>query len=455
MRVVLAATGVLAYLGPRTRAVLIWLGLIAVVYFGWMVAAWRSPTLFPLDVVPTYIAARVWASGHPEAIYHPSIWLVAGAIHPEWLAEAAKHAMPMPNTSFVYGPTYLALVRPLATSLSLERFLQVVTLLSAGAGLILGYQSTCSIPRMPDWGRWLVATAVSLSFPAAYTAYLGQNGLIAACLVLVGFRCSEDQRWRWFGVVLLVAACAFKHWCVLLLFVLLLAREWQLFVAALGGYGLCIWGLPKLLMPEAMLQGNLMVLEKLPKVSLVAFNDASVRSLIRRLQWPEWPEASRVWNSATQVQGREYIVEVALSLLVAGLFVWLAWTKRPPLMELGACAMAVVLWPLGICWSHYFVFALPMVVLVIADQTAPPWVRVIGCATALWLSELMALCAPAPEDLHPSWAWAWVISAPLLLSVLVALSWLVTRRVVHTREGGMAAARGERALVLPGADDRR
>ncbi len=414
-------------LDPRTRAVLIWLGLIPIVLLGWSVSGSRSVTTYPLDAIPTFLAARVWAGGHPEAIYHPTIWLVQGSIHPQWLAEAAKHGLPLPDTSFVYSPVYLALVLPLAISLSLQQFLAAVTLGSAGAALVLGYESTRFLPPMSSWARWIVALGVSLCFPASYTAQLGQNGLIAACLVLVGFRwAAAGMRRRWAGIGLLILACAFKHWCVLFLGVFLLAREYKSFAVATTAYGVLLWGIPKLVLPQSLWEGNLVMLERLPKVSLVAFNDVSLRALIRRLEWPFWPQASRVWNSSTPVDPSAHALELGVAALVGLVFAWLVIRKRPSLHELAACAMAVVLLPLGICWSHYLVFALPLVVLVAGSPRAPRWLRALAWFDAFWMAELMAHWAPLPADLHPSWAWAWVLSAPLLLSVILALAWLST-----------------------------
>lgn len=410
---------------PCAREFAIGILLLPLVLGIWTLAGFRSLATFPVDAIPTILAGRVWAAGHPDAVYHPTVWLVAGQIHPAWTAEAARLGLSMPDTSFVYSPVYLWLVRPLTTLLGPKQFLWVVTLSNAAAALVLGYQSARLLTHTTPAQRRGIALLVSASFPATYAALLGQNVLVAAALVLLGFRwLSEAGARRWLGLGALLLACAFKHWCLPLLVVPLLLRRWREGFAGLGAYAVCFLALPRWLLPEVLWQGHQSVLAKLPGVSVLAFNNVSLRALIQRTSFPGWPYSAREWNASRSVDGWPLALEVALVLGVGLTFAILVWRKRPSTLHAGVGAMAVVLFALGICWSHYLVFALPLVVLVLGDPNQARWLRIGAGLTALWLMRGMVGFPPWPQDMRPPAAWAWALSGPLLLTTSLALGWL-------------------------------
>lgn len=411
--------------------------LVPVVLAAWTIGNFRTPVTFPLDAVPNYLAARAWAKGHPDAVYHEAMWLKRATMHPAYLAEAVKLSMPIPDTSFGYNPLFLAFVRPLATNLGITPFLWVTAVMNAIAALTLGYQSARLLTPLGSLGRWLIALAFCVSFPMMYAADLGQNLPLTAPLVLCGFALvsRRDSR-QWAGVVLLVLAGIVKPWCVLFLGVLPLLRLWKLSAVAAAVHAAVVWALPALVMP-ALWRSYVDLMKLVPPVTMVSFNQVSVRSFLARLSWPDWPQAALRWGPIVERSVWAIWLETLIIACVGGLFAWLVWSRRPPVLEAGVCAMAAVLFSLSICWTHYFVFVLPLVVMVLWDASSPNWLRALAAGLALWVWCLMTGSPPKAENLAPPWLWALALNAPLFLSTALALLWLWSRP-----DGGRASVGG-------------
>jgi hypothetical protein len=410
---------------PRLRSVLVGLLLVPVVLAAWSIAHFRTPLAFPPDGVPIFLAARVWANGHPEAVYHGNWWLSPDTTHPAWSAEAAKLEGPTPDTSYGSSPVYLALARPVATRLSARQFLWVIALGNAIAALVLGYQSARRLTGVAPTGRWLIALGVAVSFPVSYGAILGQDSTMAAALVLCGFGLiASGGRERWIGLGLLILASTVKVWCVLFLAVLPLMRLWRLGACGAALYVGLLWVVPALLLPSELWSGYGALLTRVMTMAQLDIDDVSLRSLIARLSWPEWPIAAAGWGVSLSVGPLARGIEISILAFVGLVYAWLMWVRRPPLLPAGISAMGIAPMFVSWCWSHLLVFTLPMVILVIADRDSPVWVRGLAWILALWFANLRVAFLPKPENLSPPWAWALALSAPLLLSTSVVLLWL-------------------------------
>ncbi len=399
-----------------------WLLLLPIVVGCWVVLHYRTPVAYPVDALPTYLAAKVFGDGDLDAVYHPNVWPGPNEFHPAWLAEAKALGITAPQTSFIYGPIYLLLVWPLASVLSLQAFLWLLTWLNAACAVYLGKTSAQLAGVRPLWAQLGIALLVSVSFPCSYAALLGQNVLIAAALVLAAYvRLGRGDRGdRWWALGYLLLACVVKPWCILFLGVLLLLRRLRELAIAATGYLLLLQAAPRLLLPGELMSGYEAVVGKVMGISLVAHNNVSLRALVDRLSWREWPEYIGVWNAARQASSSVLWVDACGVLLVGAAFSWLGWTRRVSTELLGACAMCVGLFALSLCWSHYLVFCLPLVVIVAFGQY-PPWLRALAAVSGLWLLRLMLFFPPHPIDVRPRWVWAWVLSAPLLLTTALAL----------------------------------
>jgi hypothetical protein len=90
--------------------------------------------------------------------------------------------------------------------------------------------------------------------------------------------------------------------------------------------------------------------------------------------------------------------------------------------------MALVLLALGVCWSHYLVFALPLVVRTLFDPKLPWLLRGVALTLGLWLWHMMSAAAPILPVMRPPALWALIYSAPLLLGVALPLALAAARR---------------------------
>jgi hypothetical protein len=419
--------------------------LCPLVLVSWTLNAARPPAQFPLDLIPTYLAGKLWLAGQPEAVYHDGAWLPASGANPEWHAMAQVSGIQMPDTAFTYSPVYLGLWLPLVAVLRPLHFYWTFATLSALSALVLGWESARLAGVEKPWVKAVVALLVALSFPCSYAGMLGQNVVMAALLVLLGFR-AFDRGQSAVGVTLLVLASAFKAWCVLFVLALVLARRWR--DAALFG---ATWLatmilLPRQVLPAALVDGFDRVVSTLPEISVLAFNNVSLRALIHRLSLEDWTTEAWSWSKHGLVEGPEFAVEIALVLGVGALYWLLVRLRAPSFRALYTESMALALVTLGVCWSHYLVFALPLLVCTVLKRELPWTVRGLGLVLGLWVWHLMSAAAPILPMMRPPGLWAFIYSAPLLLSVALPVALASVRTRQHDANGASVQSKPEQPI---------
>lgn len=416
---------------------------VPLVLLGWTLGSARSPAMFPLDLIPTYIGAKLWLAGSADAVYHAGAWLPPDGGHAAWLEMLDELKLPPTDTAFVYSPVYLALVLPFVTIAKPLHFFWVYAILTAICSLFIGWESTRLAGIRRPLLRVLVTLATAFSFPCAYAAMLGQNTVIMAALVLLGFRFfQQGQPWR--GGSALVLACAFKPWAVALLFVLALGRKWRAFAAAMGAYLAVFVALPHLLFPAALIDGYERVMGNAVRTSVLAFNNMSLRALIERLRMGDWTEQAFDWANHGTIDVAGLVLEalVVVPLLIA--FVRVVQRARPDFERLYIGYMAFVLLFLGVCWSHYLCFAIPLVCVAIWKPASSQVTRVLAALLGVWMLWMMAAAAPPGGLMRPQPLWALAFSAPLLLAGLLAFRAMSTSpRAVHAAGSSSSSAEDE------------
>jgi hypothetical protein len=386
----------------------------------WTLGAARPPAQFPIDLIPSYLAGKLWLAGHFDALYHQGAWLPATGANAEWLAMAQRHRAGMGDTAFTYNPMYLAFLLPFIAVLPAVKFYWFFAIINALAALFVGWESARLTGLQKPWQRWAVTLWVALSFPCAYAAMLGQNVVIAAALVLAALRLFARDRWM-FGAIVLVLACALKPWCVLVAGALALSGRWRALFAFAALNVTLLTVVPVVFLPAPIVDGYDRVLSGLPAVSVLAFNNVSLRALVRRVSTGDWRAQAWNWSRHDVVSGGELAVELLVLILVLGTYVRFVRVRRPTFDALSVEVMALALLPLGVCWSHYLVFALPVVVRTVFSREVPRGLRMVAALSCLWLWHMMSASAPILPIMRPPLLWAFVYSAPLLLPVLLCL----------------------------------
>ena len=382
---------------------------------------------FMLDGMPTYIAGKVWQRGFPEAVYcaPPAI-----PPHPEWLAELARHRLPLLKATYTYSPTYLALWSPLIRLVELRTFFWIFGTLGTAAALVIGYESMRIAGVRGVATRWLGGLIVATSVPAAMAYVFGQNITHTGALALWAFRCLANGQAHGarfpnttsvVGLVLLQCVFAFKPWAVLLLGVFVAARQTKhLIVSSLCFLAVHVL-IPALATPE-LLSGHLAVLRVYSQVALVAFNNHSLRALLHRLADPDWPGRAAYWDPVPQLDPSLGRIELAAVIAIAALFVAIAALRKPRFEIVGGAAMALLLLPLGIVWTYYLILQAPVLTVALLHAGSPLALRVAAGAVALWSVRGLWIHVPLLYIQEHAVLSALVIGAPLLLGGVVAVS---------------------------------
>lgn len=314
-----------------------------------------------IDLAPTVVAARLASTGHWGEIYpapgtDPAAWFnaanelaldvrVAGPFtcHPYYLAVATKlvEGVPYPKIK----DAFIALNRVGIALIALE-MAQLLGLFSVGAQLLLTlFLASCS--------------------PVISNLHFGQNSLLAltfALGALLVWARSQGVLSLVIGVLLAICACSCKPWCVLLLPVLFLLRDVR--SAVLGSLTtlFAVMVLPFFLFDRALIVQYRLFLDELRRITIPGFLNLSTTAAIHRLRSDDWLSNIESWAnfrpSATVAGLAAAFAGTAFLLSVIALFV-----RRPAVSWLLAASLGLILVPLGVAWTHYFVFALPVAIL--------------------------------------------------------------------------------------------
>lgn len=359
---------------------------VALVLCGLWTLLLGYPSSFSVDAVPTWLAGRAWLMGHPEAVYHPETqFLTAELAHPVWSELQREHGVvPLAETSFVYNPAYLALLLPVIHVLPLGWFLWGVRLVIGVAAGVVGQEAGELAGIRSTVLRGGVGLLVGLSGVGASGAWHGQNTLIALALVLLALRLWTGEGWRrLFAVLLLSVAVLAKPWILLLALGCLAAiRAWSA-IGVAAAIGVTLEYLVPLLFPvRELASGYAGVRSMLLWSSPLARSNVSLRAFLHRLFVGDWAAADGTlqgWVVPTPVFG----FEVAIVLLGIALFLAWVWTRDVPRDHVAAAVLAMVPLVLGVCWTHYLVFAVPLTLAAIMSGRMVP--RVLGLASAIML----------------------------------------------------------------------
>ncbi len=360
-----------------------------VALMAWLYWESMNLTLFdwwPIDGYPTYVAAKLWLSAQPDAIYHAQLWIPDWG-HPGWRRMMAQNGISNSGTSYVYHPLYLFVVAQFAASLTLEQFSYLILLVNALSVGLIAVESV-RLAGASDTQRQTVALVfVCISFPGLYSAFLGQNILSTLALILIGQRCLEHQQ-KAIGSVLLTVAASMKIWVLpaVLLILVMHGRKAVMVGFTCMGIGLVL--LP-LVVDAELFSNYLAIAAQLTKITVYPYNNVAVRAFLERISNPEWVAAIYTWMPHRVSGHTRWLESVFLSLVIAtSVALW--WRRQPPRSFVFAGILSLVLLLPGVCWTHYFVFALPAATML--------WLRGSRWRAFTGLAALMMFAIPW----HPS-----------------------------------------------------
>lgn len=418
---------------PALQAALVRTLACGVLLFAMLAAVRPAPYI---DLYPTYVAAQFANEGRWGHIYHRSVWLYHGE-DPDWdrrvleLTGAAGA-----GTSYVYHPFYLQLVRPIAKHVSWAQFqvgwvkFSKCCVVAAGLGisLLLGFQTFAS--------QALVTLVLGISGATLDGIELGQNVLPALVFSLGAVAAWGSRTPLWLGGLCALLAWVCKPWCATLLLLCFLLRGTRAGLVTSLAIALLMMGLPTLVLPAQLMHDYRDMTLAVTRISVDGYNNLSLLSVLERFANPDWSKHLGEWiPRAPQLQHRLAALGSAGLVLVLGAGLW--WRRRPSQRYTIAAYLAFMLLPLGICWTHYFVFALPLALVCAFAEDSPLALRAIGIALLGMLLGLMVqVLVSAQLQQHylvQPQRYPWRYTAPVALVIVTLLGALAL--APRAREG--------------------
>jgi hypothetical protein len=331
-----------------------------------LVSAWHGPGY---DLVPIVAAARLIEQEQSGHIYAQDQQFYNRVDDPVFRSAALEAGFTYEPTPFVYPPLIAALMQPLA-AVSFAA-VAVYWAIASAILILLGLYFTMAV-YVPHWNRPLAWTAILLALcafePLLYAFWLGQTTAMIFPLVMGSVLLQRRGHLATAGVMLAFATFIkitpaviaivwlwrgprkAMIWCAIVLF-----GMWGLSVAAVG-VGLHLTYLERL--------------SAIARSTVVAYNNHSVIAFVARFwfspgEWLDWrllraPLAATVLTAAVTGAGLLVGASALARIPVKAEDKWRPYSE--------AFAILCMLLIPNIAWTHYFVFLLPPIAVVLSES---------------------------------------------------------------------------------------
>lgn len=254
--------------------------------------------------------------------------------------------------------------------------LTCVSIACVAITLRLVLRQTCDRPRAQLWWLVVAAMAVGLWFgPVKETLSFGQVNTILMLLVVVD---ALRGRGRWWGGMLIGLAIAIKLTPAVFLLLLVLRRDWRGVLTTVVSF-LAFTGIGFLLMPRDSVQYWTTTLLDTGRIGGLAYaSNQSINAVLSRLGF-EGSLRTVIWFVAAMMMGL-FIAWVAGRLLTFG---------HDTAATITVAFAALFCSPVS--WGHHWVWALPLVVLMLvwaarAEVRPRAWLWLAGTGVFVFLS---------------------------------------------------------------------
>ena len=335
--------------------------LSLVTYVSTAVFYGRAAT-FPLDLYPTAVAVDLINQGKAGSIYHPKIFLQSYEYKQDWLESAARLKIFQSNISYVYHPFYAYVLSFFFKGSSIyliQDFIYYGTIFSI---VLVSLQLLILYEMRSPAVAFLLAIIFTAIVPTDHCLALGQNSIIALAFALLGLsQLTQKERISFIGLICFLIACAMKPWVILSLFVFFLLKQYRKLLKIAAAYLIVLEVLPYLVLPSEVVAGYWEVRKQLAQIYLGAHNDFSLHASLLRV-WVDKPQnVLHFWARGLAVPEAVVILHKICTLMVAclsllGMFLY----KGERAMAI-SISLAIPLLLLGVAWTHYFVFCLPII----------------------------------------------------------------------------------------------
>jgi hypothetical protein len=248
------------------------------------------------------------------------------------------------------------------------------------------------ITLLAGLSRWrdqaLLTVLIAAASVTTYSMFTGQNILVALTFALAATLAWQSSAPLWLGGVFAACAWACKTWCVSLVVLCFLLRGPRAGAMTSVVLGFVMVVLPELVMPGALMDDYHMLTLALSVISVPAFNNISILSNFERLSDSSWSTHLHEWiPHAAHPALRTLALSLTTVLFLPGVLIWRR--RRASVRYACAAYLAFMLLPLGVCWTHYFVFALPLACMCCFGDHRSRTLRALGLALLMLLCGIM------------------------------------------------------------------
>jgi hypothetical protein len=295
--------------------------------------------------------------------------------------------------------------------------------------MLLGVYLTF-IAYLPAWNRPLVWAALLVALcafePLRYGFWLGQTTALIYPLVMAAV--VLQRRDQPLGAGLTLACATFIKWTPAVLLLVWLWRGPRRAVIWCGVFLAALWMASLATMGIETNAAYLARLAAISRVDLVAYNNQSLIAVLSRFWFPAsaWQDWQMYQTPRAALLASWTLLLVGTAIAAAGLYRLRAEPDRVTRYPAEGIAFLLMLLAPNIAWTHYFVFLLPVVAILVAmsDRTPIP---------ALAATVALALCSRPllmEQNRQPSVSSPWLVSTPALAALLLGavLSWLALTR---------------------------
>ena len=378
------------------------------------------------DLLPLSVAGRLVAAGETGHLYaqDPRFYnLTADSVFRQTSRDAGTAAEPTP---FVYPPLIAVMMRAFAgvPFTAISQAWGVLSVLFVCIGLFLTVRL-----YLPSWNTPLAWAGLLLALcwfePLLYGFWLGQTTAVMLPIVIGSL--ALQRRGRDVAAGLLLACAVFiKLTPAVVAAVWLWRGPRRAFVWTVAGVA-ALWALSIAAAGAPLHEAYVRRVLSIGRVVLVSFNNQSLSAVLGRMQLPH----------AAWFDWRMYHPGAALAVIHAAILGVIAVSavasvarlprERPerwrPLAE-GFALLFMLLAP-NIAWTHYFVFLLPVMAIVVAESGGTVAPRIAAAAA------FVLCCRPllAPQDVPYLSTSSLFVSGPAIAALVLwgTLIWIAAR----------------------------
>lgn len=393
-----------------------------------------------LDLVPTIIAAKMAELGQWEDIYPPPTPDGKEASAKIWKARVAQNGFGALDVGrFTYHPYYLSAAQPIVSRFSNDAIRKGVVAVNRIATVLVAFEISLMLTASGLAGQLLITLMLASCSTIISAIQFGQNTIVALALAMAALRLWSYGR----GTTSLVVATllagiawACKPWCVLLLPFCLAFRPARASVPAIAVACVVMVALPYAIYPEVLMTHYTAFGAELARTTVPGILNLSILISLERLTDPSL--LGRLFDFG-QIEPTMTLrsLSVAIAVLCVLLSLIAIIKRRPPAVWVIATGLGLMLLPLGVAWTHYFSFAIPIAALGSCADHGSRTLRILSLGL---LIQLVRLEHWFLFDFDRSSPWPLVLPVVSVASVSVLALWLVPSARSYPPERSVASA---------------